>query len=367
MTWIRTSWLCLLLAVASPAAAAPEPSATTPREVVAGPFRWDFESPGPMHDLVAKVLRTAWAFLPVALLAALAVEAFGHGPGHPRDFGSVVWRAVVVVVLLTFYVPLFSRLMRHVFDPLAEAVTPASGVGEFIHRSVEAARGLPSGEGERVVREEGIGGVARAVVERSGFGGLFYDSLVALLLLLAQGLVVVIGKLGKLLAAVLFCLGPLALVGSIPRPSRTGTRWFTHFVTVLSWPVFNGVLLSALVAMGRDGAETTGYLAAMIAALLTAAMALATPRLASHIVGGTLENLIAAGYDSARHVQRDVAPSAALARSAFGGRQRGSGPPHSRPASGPTLGAAGQGSIAHSPAGSVPTVNAPGSSNGGRP
>jgi hypothetical protein len=300
----RAVCLGILLLAAKDAWAAS--SAAPPLAAGLGPFRWDFEAPGRMRDLAERVIRVAWTFLPLSFIAALAVEAFGRAPGQVRDFAAVVWRGVVVVFLLTFYIPLFNGLMKHVFDPLAEAVTPVSGVAEFLQHAVQAAKGLPSSEAEQVVAEEGIVGAAAAIVEGAGFGGLFYDSLVSFLLLLAEGLVIVMAKLGKLLAALLFCLGPLALAGSVPRPSRTGTRWFGHFVTILSWPIFTGLLLSILVAMGREGAETAGYLAAVIASLLTAAMALATPRLASQVVGGTLENLIAAGYESAKGIERDA-------------------------------------------------------------
>jgi hypothetical protein len=300
--------LCAVVAIATPALAAD----ATPRAATSaaasgiGPFRWDFEAPGKMRDLVDKVIKVAWSFFPLAFIAALAVEAFGRAPSQPRDFTAVVWRGVLVAFLLLFYVPLLNGLTKHVFDPLAEAVTPVSGVAEFLQQAVAAAKGLPSSQAEQVVAEEGVTGAASALIEGEGFGGFFYDSLVSFLLLLAEGLIIVIGRLGKLFAALLFCLGPLALVAHLPRPSRIATRWFSHFVTVMSWPIFSGLLLSILVAMGREGAETGGYLAAVIASLLTAGMALATPRLASHVVGGTLENLIASGWDSAKRLQHDA-------------------------------------------------------------
>lgn len=300
----------MLVAAAALAAALPSSAQTAvaprPAALGLGPFHWDFEAPGKMHDLVEKVLRVAWSFMPLALIIALAVEAFGRAPGQPREFAAVVWRVVLVVFLLLFYVPLFNGLMKHVFDPLAEAVTPVSGFGEFLRQSIEAAKGLPSSQADQVIAEGGVTGAATAIVQGAGFGGFFYDSLVSLLLLVAEGLIIVIGKLGKLLAALLFCIGPLALVAAVPRPSRTGTRWFSHFVTILSWPIFSGLLLSILVAMGRDGADTGGYLAAIVASLITAGMALVVPRLAYHVVGGTLENLIASGWDSAKAIQRDA-------------------------------------------------------------
>jgi hypothetical protein len=305
MRWARMVIAAAALATALPSspqtAVAPRPAA-----LGVGPFHWDFEAPGKMHDLVEKVLRVAWTFMPLALIVALAVEAFGHSPGLPRDFSTVVWRVVLVVFLLLFYVPLFNGLMKHVFDPLADAVTPVSGLGEFLRQSIEAAKGLPSSQADQVIAEGGVTGAATAIVQGAGFGGFFYDSLVSLLLLVAEGLTIVLGKLGKLLAALLFCIGPLALVAAVPRPSRTGTRWFSHFVTILSWPIFSGLLLSILVAMGRDGSDTGGYLGAIVASLITAGMALVIPRLAYHIVGGTLENLIASGWNSAKAIQREA-------------------------------------------------------------
>lgn len=318
----------VLIAAAALAAAVPSLAQTAvaprPAALGLGPFHWDFQAPGKMHDLVEKVLRVAWSFMPLALIIALAVEAFGRAPGQPREFAAVVWRVVLVVFLLLFYVPLFNGLMKHVFDPLADAVTPVSGFGEFLRQSIEAANGLPSNQADQVIAEGGITGAAKAIVKGAGYGGFFYDSLVSLLLLVAEGLIIVIGKLGKLLAALLFCIGPLALVAAVPGPSRTGTRWFSHFVTILSWPIFSGLLLSILVAMGRDGADTGGYLAAVVASLITAGMALVVPRLAYHVVGGTLENLIASGWDSAKAIHRDATSPAVrdAMQGVVGGRVR---------------------------------------------
>ena len=44
-------------------------------------------------------------------------------------------------------------LMKHVFDPLAEAVTPVSGFGEFLRQSIEAAKGLPSSQADQVIAD----------------------------------------------------------------------------------------------------------------------------------------------------------------------------------------------------------------------
>jgi len=316
--------IAALVFFASPSRAMAATTASAPAALGMGPFHWDFQAPGRMHDLALKIVQVAWSFFPLALVVALAVEAFGRSPGQPRDFAAVLWRTVVVAFLLLFYLPLFNGLMKDVFDPLADAVTPVSGFGEFLRQSIESAQGLPSSAADEVIADGGVAGAASAIVKGSGFGGLVFDSLVSLLLLVAEGLVIVIGKFGKILAAFLFCLGPLALVASLPRPSRTGTRWFSHFVTILSWPILTGLLLSILVAMGRDGADSGGYLAAVIASLLTSALALAIPKIASLVVGGMLENLIALGYESGRRIHRDATgPNARhLFRSIVGGPDR---------------------------------------------
>ncbi|WP_242392165.1 hypothetical protein [Anaeromyxobacter oryzisoli] len=282
------------------------------REGLLGGFHWNFESTDPkqaaMHDLIVKVRHIAWEFFPLALILGLIIEAFGRAPGQGRDLTVVVWRAIVVMFLLFFYVPIFNGLIVNIFDPLADKVTPVSGMGEFLDRAAKAAQTMPTSAtaGSTLPQPPGSssGGVLSGVTSK--VGGFFYDSLVAFLLLVAEGLIIVLVKLGKILAALLFCIGPLALVAAIPRPSSTGTRWFGHFITVLSWPIFTGLLLSIMVAMGSEGAETTGYIAAVIASLLMGAIALSTPRLAAQVVGGTLENLMATGYRSAKDVQRDA-------------------------------------------------------------
>lgn len=322
------------------------------REGLLGGFHWNFESTDPkqaaMRDLIQKVRRIAWQFFPLSLVIGLLVEAFGRAPGQGRDLSVVVWRAIVVIFLLYFYVPIFNGLVVNVFDPLADQVTPASGMGEFLDRAGTAAQGLPSSSGPGAPTPATGGSVGLLGSVTSRVGGLFYDSLVSFLLLVAEGLIIVMVKLGKVLAALLFCIGPLALVAAIPRPSSTGARWFGHFVTVLSWPIFMGLLLSIMVAMGKEGAETTGYVAAVIAALLMGAIALSTPRLAAHVVGGTLENLMAAGLRSVKHVHRDAVDGATHA---------GSVVTHSMGAASAAVGAASRAATAAAALGMPPGVD----------
>ncbi len=308
------------------------------REGLLGGFHWNFESTDPkqaaMHDLILKVRHIAWEFFPLALILGLVIEAFGRGPGQGRDLSVVIWRAVVVMFLLFFYVPIFNGLIVNVFDPLADKVTPVSGMGEFLDRAAKAAQGLPTSTTSAMTVPQPTGSSSGSVVSglTSKVGGFFYDSLVAFLLLVAEGLIIVMVKLGKVLAALLFCIGPLALVAAIPRPSSTGTKWFSHFITVLSWPIFTGLLLSIMVAMGSEGTETAGYIAAVIASLLMGAIALATPKLAAQVVGGTLDNLMSTGFRSVKDVHKDAVG---------GAKHTGSVVAHTVGAAGAAAGAAG--------------------------
>jgi hypothetical protein len=135
--------------------------------------------------------------------------------------------------------------------------------------------------------------------------------------LLAEGVVFLVNWLSKILTATLFILGPLALVAGIPRVSNTGTRWFHRFVTIASWPVFSGVLLSVLVTLGAQGLVRQSYLECLVAALVMLVTALTTPILASHVIGGAMENLHAVGFSSARRAHRDIVVPLARTVAAF--------------------------------------------------
>jgi hypothetical protein len=146
-----------------------------------------------------------------------------------------------------------------------------------------------------------------------------YEALVTVVLLLGEGLVFLIRWLSRILTATLFILGPLALVAGIPRMSRTGSRWFLRFVTIASWPIFAGVLLAVMVALGGQGAIARSYLECLVAALVLLVTALSTPVLASNVVGGALQNFAGAGFASAKGLGADgVAPAARMATGAKG-------------------------------------------------
>src|SRR6185369_15205026 len=133
-----------------------------------------------------------------------------------------------------------------------------------------------------------------------------YDALIACIQLVAEAAVFLVNWLSRILTATLFVIGPLALVAGIPRVSSTGSRWFVRFVTIASWPVFSGVLLSVLVTLGAQGAMRRTYLECLVAALVMLVTALATPLLASHVVGGALDNAAGHGWGSARAAHQEA-------------------------------------------------------------
>ena len=67
-------------------------------------------------------------------------------------------------------------------------------------------------------------------------------------------------------------------------------------MTIASWPIFAGVLLAVMVALGGQGAIARSYLECLVAALVLLVTALSTPALASHVVGGALQNFAGAGF-----------------------------------------------------------------------
>jgi uncharacterized membrane protein YgcG len=154
-------------------------------------------------------------------------------------------------------------------------------------------------------------GAAAATERPSALTTWAYEALIACLQLIGEGLVFLIRWMSRILTATLFILGPLALVASIPRVSGTGTRWFHRYVTIASWPVFSGVLLSVMVTLDAQGAARGSYLECLVAALVMLVTALSTPTLASHVVGGALQNFAATGFGTASTTRREgVAPAA---------------------------------------------------------
>ncbi len=282
----------------------------------------DFQSPGPMRDLLSKSLGVAKSFLFLAAFLGYALEAFGRSPTEGRDYGAVTWRLVVVLFLLWNYQAVFGSVIG-LMDRIEREVAPPSTwaqLRESIARNQTALADLSAGGEVPQLLDPSAGSPAPQPKELSTFSSWVYEALVTVVLLLGEGLVFLIRWLSRILTATLFILGPLALVAGIPRMSSTGTRWFHRFVTIASWPVFAGVLLAVMVALGGQGAMARSYLECLVAALVLLVTALSTPTLASQVVGGALQNFAGAGFASAKGMGKDgVAPAARLATAAATG------------------------------------------------
>ncbi len=303
--------LLLVTAIAVPAVAF---GADQARDIVL-----DFQSPGPMKDLLGKSLGVAKSFLFLSAFLAYALEAFGRSPTAGRDYGAVTWRLVVVLFLLWNYQVVFGSVIN-LIDRVEREVAPPSTWEQLriaVARNQAALTDLAS-QGELPQIADPAAATPQPK-QMSTFTSWVYEALVTVVLLLGEGLVFLIRWLSRILTATLFILGPLALVAGIPRVSSTGSRWFLRFVTIASWPIFAGVLLAVMVALGGQGALARSYLECLVAALVLLVTALSTPVLASHVVGGALQNFAGAGYASAKGLGSDgLAPAVRVAGGAKG-------------------------------------------------
>lgn len=304
----RTKALLLLALAAAVVPLAALAAEAAPRDIVL-----DFQRPGPMRDLLAKSLGVAKSFLFLAAFLGYALEAFGRSPTSERDYGTLTWRVVAVLFLLWNYQPIFGSVIN-LMDRVEQEVAPPStweGLKAAVSRNQMALEDL-SAHGE-ATQPHAEGQRPAPARKPSTLTSWVYEALVTILQLLGEGLVFLIRWMSRVLTATLFILGPLALVAGIPRVSSTGSRWFLRFVTIASWPVFAGVLLAVLVALGGQGAQYQSYLQCLVASLVMLVTALATPVLASQVVGGALQNFAGTGFAAAKAVRRDaVVPVAGL-------------------------------------------------------
>jgi hypothetical protein len=267
----------------------------------------DFTEASELGKKLANLTGVAKRLAALAFILGLLIEAFAHGPGEPRKYGTVVWRTVVVSTLLVFYQPVFGTVLN-VTQYLANEVgtqdnvlraywdtsqklkaalekAPAGAVAPLATQSA-ALPALPENRGT-----PGQNDANRITGGKDGAGGLVYDGLVALFGVLAEAVVFIVNWMSKILTGTFYLLGPIALVASIPRPSRTGSLWFKHLVTVACWPIFTGLLLTVLTALISQGVvESTGKsIEAVCAAGVLAFTAASAPKFASHVVGGGFE------------------------------------------------------------------------------
>jgi hypothetical protein len=297
----------------------------------------DFERSGVLKDLLGKTLTVAKSFLFLSTFLAYAIEAFGKSPLAGRDYAAVTWRVILVLLLLWNYQTVFGGVIG-LLDGLERQVAPPSTWKALVEETGEMRQALEevASSGERPAGAEGT--AASVASKPSGITAWAYDALIACIQLVAEAAVFLVNWLSRILTATLFVIGPLALVAGIPRVSSTATRWFVRFVTIASWPVFSGVLLSVLVTLGAQGAVRRTYLECLVAALVMLVTALATPLLASQVVGGAVENAASRGWGAAKGAHHDAVRPALMLAGGAAGRVLGVGAAAAHAATGGTPG-----------------------------
>ncbi len=262
-------------------------------------------SSGLVGAWTGKTLGIATSFVPFLFMVALAVEAFGKPPSEPKDFGAVVWRCLVVVILLFSYGAVFGGLCELLHGVSRSIAT--QDLWEKFTRSAEAfLADKKLYQEQQVGAEMKSGNVGSAAAEQmagslDGLGGALMDVAVALVLLAGQAAFRIVGTFGQVLSLLLYVLGPLAIVASVPRGSDAGTKWLRVFVSVLLWPLISALLVGllseyALDALKPHSSYEAAYKSIGLAGVLCVT-AFAVPVIASALTGAGM-GAVSSGWSS---------------------------------------------------------------------
>jgi hypothetical protein len=179
-----------------------------------------------------------------------------------------------------------------------------------------------------------------ATSEPSWIGTKIYESTIHIIVTLGQAAFWAFGILARIALLLFYVIGPLALVASLPRVSRVGTRWFGQYVGVACWPILGAIVVRIILAIGVSGLYAANAFGHVCVALALGLCALAVPVVATSLVGGSVTTAAQHGFKTAQQHVRGLASTAVRATKKGNGGQ-GSG------------GSSGQGS------GSAPPRNSP--------
>jgi hypothetical protein len=264
---------------------------------------------GAIGELTGKTLGLAHGFLAFLLVLGLVRELL-RGPGQHRHYLAVVWRALLVLGLLQGYGFLAGSVVKQC-TALAGVLAPAESIDGLLEKYRTSIRET-FGSGD--TRSD----TAADDTRPGGIGGVLFDAVLALVLLVAQAVQWVFTQLSRLLIGLFYALGPLALVFHVLGLDVPG-RWLRNLIVVSCWPAVSAVLLH-LAASVLTRTELTGagnVFGAIASSLLLCAMAFATPRIASAIVGG-VGNLVTDGASAVMGVATGAVGGGALAAVARG-------------------------------------------------
>jgi hypothetical protein len=271
--------------------------------LAAGPQALSLKT-GVPAELLSTTLGIARGLFPLSLVLALVLEAFGGSPSQSKNYGGVVWRALVVVALLASYPKVFGTVVNTT-EAIAARIAPQEVWDRFALHMERTLRALEEREQSRPQGDASSELLHLSDFVASYIGGSLFDSLVMLFVMLGQAFQWVFGQLSRILIALFYVIGPLALVFHIPGPAKTAGSWFSAFITIASWPVLSSVLLAiatALMYRTHDDAlagQLSSSFGAVISALLIIVLNLAVPLLASAIVGGGIRNVAASSLAGA--------------------------------------------------------------------
>lgn len=247
-------------------------------------------SQGPLNDLCTQTNSIALKLFVVFGLIALIVEAFGHSPEHKRDYGGIAWRAVVVLLLLHFYAPIFGSVIVTT-QTIADQFKPMEANEELATQTAQyftLAQQLPLPTGPAAT--------ATLSPEPSWIGTKIYESSIHLIITLGQAVFWSLGILARIALLLFYVIGPLALVASLPRASHVGTRWFGQYVGVACWPILGAIVVRIVLAIGMSGLYSASALGHVCVALALGLCALAVPVVATALVGGSVTTAAQQGF-----------------------------------------------------------------------
>lgn len=260
---------------------------------------------GAVGELTSKTLGLAHGLLAFLLVLGLTLELL-RGPGQRKRYLAVIWRTLLVLGLLQAYTFLAGSVVKQctaLAQSLASQDSAASPLDQYrtaVAQSLASA-GNPGPSGTSATTEE--------PGRPSGVGGLFFEAAVDMVLFLAEAITWAFTELSRILIAFFYAIGPLALVFYVLGLDAPG-RWFRSLVTVSVWPVVSSVLLHLSNSALSDAALPTTGLGAtfrgMATSILLCVLALATPKIASALVGG-VGNLLGEGASAAMSVASGAA------------------------------------------------------------
>jgi hypothetical protein len=257
---------------------------------------------GAVGELTSKTLALAHGLLAFLLVLGLVLELL-RGPGQRRRYLLVVWRTLVVLGLLQAYTFLAGSVVKQCTVLAQSLASQDSSVAPLDHYQSAVAQSLSTAVAP------GTSAAEDEQARPSGLGGLFFAAAVDLVVFLAEAITWAFSELSRILIAFFYAIGPLALAFYVLGLDAPG-RWFRSLVTVSVWPVVSSVLLHLSNAVLAGAALPSTGLGAtfrgVATSILLCVLALATPKIASALVGG-VGNLLGDGASAALSVASGAA------------------------------------------------------------